>query len=130
MIDAEVRRFVRLRAGDACEYCGLRQDQSPLASLHVDHVRPRKHHGGDDPENLALACIDCNLARGSNISGFDPNTQQLTPLFNPRSESWDEHFEWRGAYVVGKTAIGRTTVDVLRMNSEEQVQLRLALKRS
>lgn len=128
MIDAETRRRVRLRAGEACEYCGLLQMDSPFARLHIEHVRPKKHGGDDSSDNLALACIDCNLAKGANIAGIDPETDRLTSLFDPRRQSWPDHFEKQGILIVGKTDVGRTTVQVLRMNSEEQLQLRLALQ--
>ena len=58
------------------------------------------------------------------IAGRDPGTNQLTPLFNPRSQLWEDHFALQGAYIVGRTAIGRTTVLVLNMNSDEQLELR------
>lgn len=38
MINAQVRDQVRQRAQNACEYCHLHQDDSPLAALHVEHV--------------------------------------------------------------------------------------------
>ena len=123
-MDAATRRFVRERAGHLCEYCGLTQEQSPLAALQVEHVIPKKHFGGDDPENLALACIDCNLHKGPNVAGFDPETGALTELFHPRRQPWAEHFEWHGVLIVGRTAIGRVTVQVLNLNSDEQRQLR------
>lgn len=56
-MDAATRRLVRERAGNRCEYCGLHQDESPLAVLHVEHIRPRKHGGSDETVNLALACV-------------------------------------------------------------------------
>jgi hypothetical protein len=77
-------------------------------------------------DNLALACIDCNLHKGVNLTGIDPDTNQVTVLFHPRRDQWEPHFEWRGIYLVGKTAIGRTTVRVLNMNSEDQLLLRSA----
>lgn len=117
------------RAGEACEYCGLRQENSPLATLQIEHIVPRKHGGDDDITNLALACIDCNLSKGSNLAGIDPLTGATTELFHPRRQQWDEHFEWQGVYIVGKTAAGRTTIDVLRINSNEQLQLRMTLSR-
>ena len=123
-MDAATRRFVRERAGHRCEYCGLTQEQSPLAALQVEHVIPKKHCGGDGPENLATACIDCNLHKGPNVAGFDPETGALTELFHPRRQQWAEHFEWRGVLIVGRTAIGRVTVQVLNLNSDEQRQLR------
>ena len=123
-MDAATRKLVRERAGNRCEYCLLPQDLSPLAALQIEHIVPRKHGGTDDQQNLALACIDCNLAKSSNIAGFDPDTSVMTALFHPRYAVWDDHFEIRGVYIVGKTAVGRTTIVVLNMNSEEQVALR------
>ena len=120
------RAFVRQRAGDRCEYCQLHQDDSPLAALHIEHIRPRKHGGSDDESNLCLACIDCNLHKGSNLTGIDPDSEVMTPLFHPRDQKWEDHFEWEGIRIVGKTAIGRTTIRVLCMNSDEQLELRMA----
>lgn len=85
---------------------------------------PRAHGGGDELGNLALACIDCNLHKGTNLTGIDPETTRITTLFHPRRHRWREHFEWRGIYLIGRTAIGRATVRVLNMNSEEQLALR------
>jgi hypothetical protein len=127
MISTQVRRQVRERAHNLCEYCHLHQDDSPLAALHVEHIVPKVHGGTDDVENLALACIDCNLHKGTNLTGIDPQTSQLTELFHPRRHNWDEHFELQGVYIVGKTAIGRTTIRVLVMNSDDQVTLRSSL---
>ena len=120
------RAFVRQRAGDRCEYCQLHQDDSPLAALHIEHIRPRKHGGTDDDANLCLACIDCNLHKGSKLTGIDPQSDVTTPLFHPRDQKWADHFEWNGIQIVGKTAIGRTTIRVLCMNSDEQSELRMA----
>jgi hypothetical protein len=92
--------------------------------LHVEHIIPKVHGGSDDLENLALACIDCNLHKGTNLAGLDPETQQVTRLFHPRQQQWNEHFEWQGIRIVGKTDIGRTTVRVLHMNSADQLALR------
>ncbi len=120
------RAAVRERAAHRCEYCQLHQNDSPLAVLHVEHIVPRQHGGTDDLENLALACIDCNLHKGPNLTGIDPETNGITTLFHPRRDRWDEHFTWRGLYLVGRTAVGRVTVRVLKMNSNEQLDLRSA----
>ena len=118
------RAAVRERAAHRCEYCQLHQKDSPLAVLHVEHIIPRQHGGTDDLENLALACIDCNLHKGPNLTGIDPETNRVTTLFHPRRDLWEEHFAWRGLYLVGRTAVGRVTVRVLQMNSEDQLDLR------
>lgn len=63
-MDASLRQRVWERAGDRCEYCQLRQEQSPFARLQIEHIWARQHGGGDNFENLALACIDCKLRKG------------------------------------------------------------------
>ncbi len=126
-MDVATRNIVRERSKNQCEYCLLRQEHSPLAPLQIEHIRPKKHRGTDDLANLALACIDCNLAKSSNIAGMDPDTDTLTPLFHPRLHRWNDHFEWKGVFIMGITPEGRTTVDVLDMNSDDRVELRLLL---
>lgn len=124
MIGARTRAQVRERAQNTCEYCHLHQDDSPLAALHIEHIVPKIHGGTDNPDNLALACIDCNLHKGTNLTGIDPQTNEVTELFHPRQQNWEDHFERRGIHLIGKTAVGRTTVRVLSMNSEDQIALR------
>lgn len=125
-VNEPTKTIVRERAGYRCEYCQLHQNDSPLAGLHIEHVIPRKHGGTDDVVNLALACIDCNLHKGPNLTGIDPETQEITVLFHPRQDVWTDHFEWQGIQIVGKTPTGRTTIRVFEMNSNEQLSLRLS----
>ena len=126
-MDAATRNIVRERAKHQCEYCQLRQAHSPLAPLQIEHIRPKKHRGTDELNNLALACIDCNLSKSSNVSGFDPDSDKLTLLFHPRLHRWSDHFLWQGVFIVGITPEGRTTIEVLDMNSDDRVELRLLL---
>ncbi|HUG67311.1 MAG TPA: HNH endonuclease [Pirellulaceae bacterium] len=126
-MDTAKRKLVRERANECCEYCGRHQDESPLAPLQIEHIIPRKHGGSDDQVNLCLACIDCNLAKSSNLTGIDPDTGDANhpvQLFNPRTQNWVDHFERQGPVIVGKTDVGRTTVFVLNMNGEDQVERR------
>ena len=120
------RIFVRQRAANQCEYCQLHQEDSPLATLHIEHIRQRKHGGSDHESNLCLACIDCNLHKGSDLTGIDPLTGAITELFHPRLQAWEDHFAWQGIQIEGKTAMGRTTVQVLAMNADDQLNLRAA----
>jgi hypothetical protein len=122
-MDARLRQFVRQRAKNGCEYCALRQEQEPL-SFHIEHIIPRQHGGKDSAENLALACHHCNLHKGTNLSGLDPKTEKLTRLFHPRLDDWDEHFKNREGEIFGLSAIGRTTLNLLRMNEDGRLQLR------
>lgn len=83
-MDAATRAAVRDRAGDHCEYCLRSQIDSPLIALQIEHILPRKHGGNDDQDNLALACAECNLHKGSNLTGIDPTSNQITPCQFPR----------------------------------------------
>jgi hypothetical protein len=89
-------------------------------------VIPRKHGGSDVLENLALACIDCNLRKGPNLSGIDPQTGLVVRLFNPRRDKWSEHFPWDGILITGTSDVGRTTIVVLDVNSEDRLMVRLS----
>jgi hypothetical protein len=97
------------------------------AAFHVDHIIPKQHGGSDDPSNLALAGYRCNLRKGPNLTGIDPDTGSLVPLFHPRQERWEAHFALRETHIVGLTPTGRTTVRVLQMNAVDRVQLRATL---
>ena len=76
-MDAALRRLVRQRAGEQCEYCGLMVEDEPLGTFHVDHVIPRQHGGTDDLSNLALACRYCNSHKGTNLTAVDPDSAQF-----------------------------------------------------
>lgn len=79
---------------------------------------PRVLGGVSTLDNLCLACVDCNRFKLTLIEAIDPQTQVLTSLFNPRLQAWHEHFEWSadGIRMMGLTAVGRTTIDALKMN--------------
>ena len=128
-MDQATRHFVRQRAGDRCEYCRLRQEHESSCPLHIDHVIALKHQGTSDTDNLALACGVCNRAKGTNVAGIDPDSGELTRLFHPRRDRWEDHFQREGSLILGRTAIGRTTVWVLQMNIEPRVELRSFLAR-
>lgn len=124
-----VREIVRRRADGRCEYCRLHEADQPLLSFHVEHIVAKKHRGSDGLDNLAWACLECNLGKSSNLSGRDAITGRVVVLFNPRRQRWSRHFEWAGARLVGLTACGRTTVDVLNINAPHRIALRRLLIR-
>lgn len=128
-MSASSREFVRRRAGARCEYCRLPDLALEPEDFHVEHIIARKHRGEDGTDNLAWACIFCNLYKGPNLASFDPDTEALTPLFNPRRDQWEEHFRLEGIQIVGLTAVGRTTCSLLKINSEILTSLRASLLR-
>lgn len=119
-----IRALVRVRAQHRCEYCRLHETDQPLFPFHIEHIVAKKHHGDDGPANLAWSCHECNLAKSSNLSGRDVLTGRIVALFNPRRQRWSRHFRWDDAVLTGLTPCGRTTVDVLNINSPHRVELR------
>lgn len=114
-IPASLRGLVVARAQGRCEYCGLSQ-VSQEAAFHIDHIFPRIAGGATEAENLALACVSCSLRKGDRRAVPDTQTGEVVPLFNPRTDEWNEHFAWRGTMVSGLTAVGRASVAALAMN--------------
>jgi len=126
-MDAATRRLVRRRAQERCEYCRLPQAAQRFVTFHVEHIIAKQHGGSDDPDNLCAACARSNAFKGPNLTGIEPETGNVERLFDPRHQNWHEHFELHGPAIVGVTAIGRTTVEVLAMNEGRRVQLRTEL---
>jgi hypothetical protein len=114
-VSPALRTAVLLRAHDQCEYCGLSQ-AGQEAVFHIDHVLPRAAGGRTTEENLALACVGCSLHKAAKQTATDPQTGQEIGLFNPRREKWLEHFQWQREILVGTSAVGRATVEALKMN--------------
>ena len=123
---ASLRREVRERAGERCEYCLLAESQAVLPH-ETDHLIALKHDGQTTSANLALACYVCNRFKGSDIASIDAVTGELVGLFNPRTQRWIEHFCLNGAYIVPLTAVGRVTEKLLRFNLPSRVAVRARL---
>jgi hypothetical protein len=124
-MDESLEMEVRERAGHSCEYCKLPDSLHP-GPFEVEHVIARQHGGKTLPSNLAYSCLHCNRHKGPNLAGIDPVTSRtkLVRLFNPRRHKWSRHFRFDGPRVVGRTPIGRVTVQVLTMNDPLRVALR------
>jgi len=127
-MDETARDLVRRRAGERCEYRRLHRKHSELTH-HVEHIVAKQHGGSDDPDNLALACHRCNLHKGPNLTGVDPRTEQAVPLFHPRRDRWSGHFVFEDVRMVGISAIGRATVQVLAMNDARRLEVRTELQK-
>lgn len=96
--------------------------------FEIDHIIPEFHHGPTIASNLCLSCFPCNRRKGTNLSGVDSqNRNKITKLYNPRRHSWSRHFKWDGPVLVGRTAIGRVTIDVLGINQHLRVWQRREL---
>jgi hypothetical protein len=98
-----------------------------MARLEIEHIVPRAAFTPDDPaaddeSNLWLACPICNGHKSDKTAATDPETGEMVPLFNPRTQRWSAHFHWSedGIRVIGLTATGRATVVVLHLADDPE----------
>jgi hypothetical protein len=119
-----LRRIVTERAGGFCEYC--RAHQRYIIFMEIDHIQPEAAEGLTVEGNLCLACTGCNDSKHDYQTGIDPLTQQSHPLYNPRTQLWGEHFQWSADFslIIGKTPVGRATIERLDMNRALMVAVR------
>lgn len=127
LISASLRQFVIERANGQCEYCLIHQNFS-IYSHEVDHIIAIKHGGETSEENLALSCLSCNRHKGSDFATIDPSTKEIIPLFNPRRQKWEEHFQLNNAQIEGLTPIGIATARLLKFNTPTRLLQRQILR--
>jgi hypothetical protein len=108
-----------------CAYC-LSAQKYLMLTLEIDHIKPIAKGGTDDEANLCSCCRSCNMYKSTHTDGIDPDTGKVTPLFNPRNDTWSEHFRRSedGTRVIGLTANGRVTVAVRQLNNETAIVAR------
>ncbi len=125
---ARQRKLVRERAGGYCEYC-LSSVNFAVQSFECEHIIPVAQGGKTVESNLAFACGGCNRCKSAKTMGADPDSGEIVPLFNPRTQLWYDHFAWNEDFtlVIGLTATGRATVQTLRLNRPGVVNLRRIL---
>ncbi len=113
-----MREAIIRRAGGCCEYCRTPAAYSPEI-FEFEHPRPRPGQTVPELDNLAWSCPACNRHKATRTTAADPQTGEVVPLFNPRTDRWPEHFGWSADLLA---------VEVLRMNRAAVVRFRLALK--
>ena len=124
-----MRRLVIQRANGVCEYCLIHQEDAHF-SFHVDHIISRKQLGPTTSGNLALACLRCNVAKGTDPGAFIGRPRRLVRLFHPRQDRWEEHFRFAAARIVPLTEVAEATVQLLHLNAGDRVLLRRTLIKS
>lgn len=119
-----LRRQITEAADNCCEYCCVPRAVA-FASYHIDHIISEKQGGETVFSNLALACRLCNLSKGSSIAAWHEFREALIRLYNPRKDSWHNHFQFRpSGLIVPRTEIGQGTIKVLNLNDVNRVQAR------
>ena len=128
------RQLVRERAEARCEYCRIPEEEFAAATWFVvEHIQPRAKFEEcdperDAPENLAWACPKCNGSKLKRTEAPDPETGDVYRLFNPRRDTWDDHFVGLpGGRIEGITPMGRSTRQALKFDEPDRVKSRYIL---
>ncbi len=118
-ISAEAEQRVRTATRNRCGYC-LSPQHLVMARLEIEHIVPLAKGGSNDESNLWLACPLCNRHKGDKTAAVDPETGEIVPLFNPRTQVWSEHFRWSddALRIIGLTPSGRATVIALHLSDD------------
>lgn len=127
-VSQKLRRLVKDRALGFCEYC-ICSDSHATQEHSLEHIFPEERGGRSTADNLALACQGCNNIKYIKIHALDPVSQEIVPLFHPRTDLWHEHFAWSAdrLTMLGLTPTGRATIEALRLNREGVINLRRLL---
>ena len=122
-----LRRQVADEAQHRCGYC-LMAEHVVGMPMELDHLIPESLGGATQADNLWLACPGCNARKADRVLGIDPITGQSVRLFDPRRQSWGQHFRWvaDGTLIEGMTPAGRATVVTLQLNRSVLVSARQA----
>lgn len=63
LLTAKQRNNIFERDGGKCAYCkGVILYDEPW---HIDHIKPVSKGGTNDPKNLTLSCVACNLKKAN-----------------------------------------------------------------
>lgn len=79
-----------------CLHCNgwllIAADGEPISRATIEHIVPRSAGGGDQPDNLALACARCNEGKGRRHDphfGRDARARELVErLLEKRRQRW------------------------------------------
>ena len=99
------RQNVLARDRWRCAYCGERK---PTGELTFDHIVPKSRGGRTTWQNIATACIGCNLKKGSQTPDeagmklrIKPVQPTWLPLFNMSlHRRMDIPVEWRDYWTI------------------------------
>jgi len=96
------RRNILHRDNYTCQYCGDKRHD-----LTIDHIIPRSRGGLDSWDNVAAACLRCNVKKGDRTpkeAGMPLNCNPRRPmshvLFEISKHSFAGDYNWK-KYVIG-----------------------------
>ena len=123
-VPLSLRKRVHSHFFECCGYCRT-QESLTVVTFEVEHIIPRSMGGSTEFENLCLACPSCNRFKSNRVHGVSESGHDCR-LFHPHKDHWLEHFDWsfNGTLIVGLTDVGQATIQLLRMNRPQLIEVR------
>ena len=127
-IQKSIKKQVLQTSKGLCEYCQS-QEAFSFTSYLVEHITTSSIDQKDIIENLVFSCQGCSNTRNENTKSTDPVTGKIINIYNPRVDVWSDNFCWSEDFtnLVGLTAIGRATIEKLKLNRETLKEYRSVL---
>jgi len=125
-VSEKIRKLVRERAKNLCEYCLFHEDHS-FFTFEIDHIISLKHAGLTEHRNLAYSCFYCNRNKGSDVGSVLLPSQEFVRFFNPRTDRWSDHFQFEKTLIKPITQIGEVTIKILDFNHPDRIDERQLL---
>jgi hypothetical protein len=121
-IRSRIKQFYLQSQQFKCCYCRRENVVLHGRAWDVEHVISRAANAAFmfEPENLAVACIDCNGAKlDANILARPrvrfPRKSDAYTIVHPHFDDWDEHFLFGGVVYAPLTAKGTETLKVCKL---------------
>lgn len=123
-VAVDLRRRVRDAFFSCCAYCQA-DEALTVTIFEVEHIIPVSLGGETEFDNLCFACPSCNRFKSNRTHGIT-DADAETRLFHPQRDTWHDHFDWTidGTAIVGLTEIAQATINTLRMNRKQVVEVR------
>lgn len=119
---SRIKQFYLGGQSRRCCYCRKLNATTHGRAWDIEHViaqalRPEFMF---EPENLAVACIDCNSAKSNqdvlarHRSQF-PRRSDAYSIVHPHYDEWEEHLMFGGYIYAPKSAKGSRTIDICKL---------------
>lgn len=121
-IRSRIKQFYLQGQEFKCCYCRRENAVQHGRAWDVEHVISRAANATFifEPENLAVACIDCNIAKlDANVLARPlvrfPRASDAYTIVHPHFDDWDTHFLFGGVVYTPLTAKGAETLRVCKL---------------
>lgn len=123
-VKVEIKDHYIHEQGNRCSYCNQQILSDNKALWDAEHIIPRSKAPEFmfEPQNLAVSCKDCNIAKGDEEVRTNParksfpNKSEHYRIVHPHFDIHRDHFRWLSHICVPRTEKGVRTVQLCNLN--------------